>query len=357
LREARSNLGWVLTEMGELDEGLRHLDALLEEFPDDHDARLMRATANLKHGRFAAGWRDYGARHQNPTAIASPYEFPVWDGSPQSQRTLLVTAEQGVGDQIMFASCLAGARMRVGRILVECHPHLVPLLHRAFPLERVGTRTAEFPPAWTAGEKIDLQLPFGDLPRFFRNTPADFPSHAGYLGADPARVRYWKQRLDALGPGLKVGLSWRGGTPNSRRSLRSIEPKSMAPLLQQPAHFVNLQYGSLDSDLSAFQQMAGAKFVHWPEALDDYDETAALVVALDLVISVCTAVIHLAGALGRPVWVLTPAIPEWRYLYEGTTLPWYPSARLFRQQRVFDWTEVLASTVRALAQFNAGDDV
>jgi tetratricopeptide (TPR) repeat protein len=357
LREARSNLGWVLTEMGELDEGLRCLNSLLAEFPEDHDARLMRATANLKYGRFAEGWRDYDARHHSESAIANPYDFPLWDGSVQAGSTLLVTAEQGVGDQIMFASCLAEARARVGRLLIECHPHLVPLLQRAFPFDKVGTRVAEASlPPWVADARINLQIPFGSLPQYFRNKAADFPRHAGYLRANPARVQYWKGRLDALRPGLKVGLSWRGGTANSRRSLRSIEPEGLTPMFQQPACFVNLQYGSTEADIAVFRELAGARFVHWPEALDDYDETAALVVALDLVVSVCTAVIHLAGALGQPVWVLAPAIPEWRYLSSGSVLPWYPSARLFRQQRVFAWDDVVADATRELARFTSVND-
>lgn len=356
LREARSNLGWVLTEMGALDEGLRCLDSLLRETPEDHDARLMRSTANLKFGRFADGWRDYGARHSSAAAIASPYAFPIWDGSAQAQSTLLLTAEQGVGDQIMFASCLGDARRRVGRMMIECHPHLVPLLQRAFPLDKVGTRSADGSlPAWVEGQP-DLQLPMGSLPGFFRNSGPDFPRHAGYLEAKPERVRYWRGRLAALGPGIKAGVSWRGGTPNSRRSLRSIEPANLAPLLQQPGYFVNLQYGSAETDLAAFRELAGDRFVHWPDALDDYEETAALVVALDLVVSVCTAVIHLAGALGRPVWVLVPAIPEWRYLYAGSELPWYPSARLFRQQRVFEWEHVIAEVARGLADLNSQND-
>jgi tetratricopeptide (TPR) repeat protein len=351
LREARSNLGWILTEIGDLGGGLKCLDQLLDEMPEDHEVRLMRATANLKFGRFGAGWPDYEARHHSVTAIANPHHYPTWDGSLSPDATLLVVAEQGVGDQIMFASCLSETRERVGSMVIECHPHLVPLLQRAFPHDCVGARDQAQPlNAWAGSEAIDLQIPFGSLPQFFRNTLNDFPRHSGYLTADPERVRYWAQRLQALGPGLKVGLSWRGGTINSRRSLRSIEPESLAPLLGLPVHFINLQYGSTEPDRAALSDMWTGKFVHWPDALESYDETAALVVALDLVVSVCTAVIHLAGALGRPVWVLTPAAPEWRYGAAGATLPWYPSARLFRQVRAFEWGEVVERAALALAE-------
>ncbi len=344
-REARANLGWILTEMGRVDEGIACLDRLLEADAGDHEARLMRAVAKLKAGRFAAGWSDYESRHQSVTAMPNPYRFPVWGGASNACTTLLVIAEQGIGDQIMFASCLGDARPLVGRMLIECHPYLVPILQRAFPLDRVGSRAGEGRPDWASGERVDAQLPMGSLPRLFRKSINDFPRHGGYLKADPVRVEYWRARLQALGPGVKAGISWKGGTVTSRRSLRSLEPEMFAPLWAGPGYFVNLQYGSTESELVAFARLRGASFIHWPEALENYEETAALVVALDLVVSVCTAVIHLAGALGRPVWILTPSAPEWRYLGAGESLPWYPSARLFRQREAFVWGEVIERVV------------
>jgi tetratricopeptide (TPR) repeat protein len=342
-REAQANLGWMLTELGNVDEGIVCLDRLLEVDPDDHEARLMRSTALLKAGRFAEGWPDYESRNQSVTALASPYEFPVWNGESNASVTLLVTAEQGIGDQIMFSSCLRDARPRVGSLLIECHPYLVPLLQRAFPRDRVGVRDRDGKlPEWAGGADVDAQLPMGSLPGLFRNDINSFPRHTGYLRANPDRVKFWEGRLQSLGPGLKAGLSWKGGTVISRRSLRSLAPEMLSPLLSKPGFFINLQYGSTEAELAEFAGLGGAgKFVHWPYALESYEETAALIVALDLVISVCTAVIHLAGALGRPVWILTPSAPEWRYLGAGETLPWYPSARLFRQEEPFLWTEVL----------------
>ena len=350
-REARVNLGWILCESGEPDEGIACLDLLIEEDPADHEARLMRATAQLKLARFEAGWSDYESRHHSVTATPCPYDFPIWDGTPNPQKTLLVVAEQGIGDQIMFASCLGSLRPAVGKLLIECHPYLVPLLQRAFPQDKVGSRVPGCAvPDWTGGERIDAQLPIGSLPRFFRNAAGDFPRHGGYLSADPVRVAYWRARLRALGPGSKVGLSWKGGTATSRRSLRSLEPEMIEPLFGAGGYFINLQYGTTEAELLAFARLKakGANFIHWPDALESYEETAALVVALDLVISVCTAVIHLAGALGQQVWILVPSAPEWRYLASGEVLPWYPSARLFRQKEPFAWDEVLERVAREL---------
>jgi len=161
------------------------------------------------------------------------------------------------------------------------------------------------------------------------------------LRAAPERVEYWRAKLAELGSGPKIGLSWGGGVKATRRHLRSIALGVFMPILRHPGRFVSLQYGDCGEDLSALNREQGVVLPHWSDALNDYDETAALVCALDLVISVCTAVIHLAGALGRPVWVLVPAVPEWRYLDHGDRLPWYPSARLFRQAESGRWQGVI----------------
>jgi len=340
---ALSNLGWILLEKGDHAQGLKLLDAALARDPGDHETRLVRSYMNLKRGEFESGWRDYEARHHSRFAMPRQSDFPQWDGTPLDGKTLLVRGEQGFGDQIMFASCLHEAIARAGRCIIECDPRLVALFRRSFPTAIVE---ASAPPAghaaWTRqGLSVDCQIPMGSLPRLFRNRWEDFPRHAGYLHAAPERVAHWRVRLDALGPGAKIGLSWRGGVAVTRRHLRSLALQEFLPLLRLPAKFVSLQYGDCASDLNALSREHGVILPHWQDALDDYDETAALVCALDLVISVCTAVIHLAGALGKPVWILVPAVAEWRYLDRGEVMPWYPSARLFRQTTSGPWQEVL----------------
>ena len=198
-------------------------------------------------------------------------------------------------------------------------------------------------PAWhKPAQTVDWQIPMGSLPGLLRKRREEFPRHTGYLRAAPERIAYWRSRLDALGPGPKIGVSWRGGIATTRRHLRSLSLEEFLPILRLPASFVSLQYGDCADDLDALGREHGLGLPHWQEALDDYDETAALICALDLVVSVCTAVIHLAGALGKPVWVLVPAVAEWRYLDRGETLPWYPSARLFRQAVAGQWQEPIS---------------
>ena len=162
--------------------------------------------------------------------------------------------------------------------------------------------------------------------------------------ADPALVAEYRQRLAGLGTGLKVGLSWRGGTDKTRRSLRSVELAELHDLFEvSGARFVNLQYDShlTDDDLRPLVQ--DGVIIDWREALEDYERTAALVASLDVVVSVCTAVIHLAGALGRPTLIMAPYSPEWRYGIAGSSMPWYPSVHIERQRTPRAWGAVVAS--------------
>lgn len=353
---ALSNLGWILMEKGDYARGLELLDAVLARDPDDQETRLARGYMKLKHGDFDGGWRDFEARHHSRFALARVTGFERWDGAPMPDRTLLISAEQGLGDQIMFASCFGDAIARSGRCIIECNPKLLRLFQRSFP----GAAVIPEPAVAESGARpvqvqtVDRQIPMGSLPGLFRRREEEFPRHAGYLRAAPERVVYWRARLDELGPGPKIGVSWRGGIATTRRHLRSFAPEEFLPVLRQPARFISLQYGDCNDELSALARGHGVVLPHWQDALDDYDETAALVCALDLVLSVCTAVIHLAGALGRPVWVLVPAIAEWRYLDHGEALPWYPSARLFRQAAPGPWRDLIATVAAECGRYAEG---
>ena len=352
---AMVNLAWMHFETGSHDAGEALIDQVLAASPQDDEARLVKSYANLKRGRFAEGWRDYHARLTRPSARERPYRFPRWDGRAAPGARLLVYAEQGLGDQIMFASCIAEARGLVGSLTIECHPKLVALFARSFPGCEVRPSVPFGEPArWLAQvPAFDLQAPLGDLPVHFRPDWASFPAHDGYLRADLERVAMWRERLAGLGAGRKLGLSWAGGAPGTRRHLRSLPPQALLPLLASDARFVSLQYGDCAADLAAIRALSGVALPHWPETIEDYDDTAALVCALDGVVSVCTAIVHLSGALGRPVWVLTPSVPEWRYLHEGERLPWYPSARLVRQAAPGDWGGPVAELAALLARQSA----
>lgn len=349
------NQTMVLMQRGQLEDVILVCDRLLAANPELHEARLNRALAKLKLGRFAEAWTDYEARKlARGNYIARPFTFREWQGEPLTGKTLLVYAEQGLGDEIMFASCLPEIIARAGECILECSPRLEGLMRRSFPAQSVhAADQSDADPDWLARVgRVDFQVATGSLPRFFRRAATDFPQHGGYLRADPARVGQWRQRLSKLGGVIRVGVSWKGGSPSTRGQLRSLALAELLPILRnKDAVFVSLQYGASGTEREALLQAGGVRVHHWQEAIDDYDETAALVSALDLVISVQTAVVHLAGALGKPVWVMVPAVAEWRYLQSGDTMPWYPSVRLFRQSRADDWKPVIDSITTELAQW------
>jgi tetratricopeptide (TPR) repeat protein len=331
--------GSAHVELGRLDEGLRDFERALALRPDFALAAFHRALALLLMGDFARGWDGYELRRLDPRRAGAPAAAAEWDGAPLGG-TLLVTREQGLGDEIMFASLLPEVIARVGHCVVESDPRLRPLLARSFPAATVYATGQALPRA------ADAAIPAGSLPRFLRRQAGDFPRHAGYLRADARRVQACRERLSRLGAGLKVGLSWTGGVRETRRPVRSIPIEQLGPLLATPGvRFVSLQYTS-----EAAQEAAAHGIAHWPEVIADYEETAAMACAVDLVISVCTSLVHLGGALGRPVWVMAPYSPEWRYGFSGERMPWYPSVRIFRQPAYGEWQPVIDAVAGALAR-------
>jgi len=332
---ARNSLGYALQVTGALDEALACYDEALALDPDYVQAHVNRAAVWLLREDFARGWEEYEWRLREPRHALPLADFAParWDGRPLAGCSLLVHGEQGLGDQIMYASCLPQVLAQGGRCVVSCEPRLVTLFRRSFP----GATFAAAPPR---GERFDTAIEMASLPRLLRRAAHDFPSHEGYLRADRQRVDAYRERLARLGPGRKIGLSWRGGVPQTGRPWRSLAAADLAPLLAvESCTFISLQYGG----------EAPPPGVHrWPDAIADYEETAALVCALDLTITVCTAVAHLCGALGRPAWVMAPVSPEPRYGFSGPGMRWYPSLHMFRQRSFGDWRPVIRDIVAAL---------
>ena len=349
----RVNLGAAYDHTGRFAESERTYDFVLRNEPSNFTALWNRAHLVLARHDFERGWSDYLYRLQ-VEGIWAPRLIPFtpWKGEPLQGKTIAVSAEQGLGDQIMFASCAPDLCAQGAAVVLECDHRLSALFQRSFPQVKVIATRHELEPKWLREVgMLDYHAPAGNLPTILRKRLQDFPRHEGYLRADPAKVEKWRARVAELGPGLKVGLSWRGGTHTTRRQLRSLSLRDLLPILRVPGcRFVSLQYGEAQPELEALRETEAIEIAHWPEAIDDYDETAALCCALDLTISVCTAVIHLNGALGRPVWVMVPAVAEWRYGRHGERMPWYPSARLIRQPSRGDWGTVIqtvASRLRA----------
>ncbi len=345
-----NNLGISLQDLGRLGEAIACYDSAIALRPDFELALLHRSLLYLLLHDFARGWNDYDRRLSSIGQPRRPDVYPRWDGSCLDGRGILVYAEQGIGDEIMFASCLPQVIAASRNCVIECSSRLEQLFRRSFPAATVYATAPEYDfPQLGSDAGIDLQIPMGSLPQYLRRSYADFPQHSGYLQADPERIRTWRQRLAALGPSLKVGISWQGGTHKTRRPLRSLPLASWLPILRTPGvKFFSLQYTDCSQELAQFWATTGIEVVDWQEVRDEYEDAAALVSALDLVISVCTAVIHLGGALGKPVWVLAPFGPEWRYGAAGEKMPWYSSVRIFRQPSYAAWDPVIAAVAHAL---------
>ncbi len=316
-------------------------------------ARLL-----LIQERFEQGWEEYEWRKRESVRAHVYTELPYreWEGQSLEGKALLVNGEQGLGDEIMFASCLAEIAANARRCVLFCNRRLEPLFRRSFPFaEVIGGSNRTEQDRFPVVEGIDYQVAAGSLPRFLRRRAADFPRHAGYLRADPAKVDAWRARLSSLGAGPKIGLSWKGGTPLSDATRRTLSLESFDRILSKPAaHWVSLQFGDCEAERRAFAARTGRVLHHWQEAIDDLDETAALMSALDLRITVCNTQVHLSGGLGLAVWVLAPQFPDWRYGYSGEGMAWYPQARLIRQSAAGDWQGPLAELERSLDAFLQG---
>jgi len=350
--EAWQNLGAVFQELGDFDAALACFEAVLCRVPDHAEVQWNQALLWLDQGNLRQGWPAYESRWRTRLA-PSCFPLPLWDGTPLTNRTILVTAEQGIGDELLFASCVPDLLQQAGHVVIECEPRLAPLFVRSFPTATVYGAVRDDHHWLQQALPLDVYSPGGSLPRFLRPTLESFPSQAGYLQPDMARRALYQQRLAALGPGLKVGLAWR----SMRARTDPVQYTTLAQwadLLHIPGvQWVNLQYDEPEEELAAVQAQCGGQIHTWVD-LDlrhDLDGVAALIAALDLVIAPHTAVAELAGGIGHEVWLLTTAAGDWASF--GTTgYPWHPQMRVLRQQQYGRWDEVLAQVandVRRLA--------
>lgn len=337
-------LGIVLAYLGRFDEALATLNEHVRHHPNDPNVRFHRGSVRLLQLDFEGGWEDYAYRGFSTSENFRVLPFPLWRGEALEGKKIVVLAEQGLGDQVMFANCLPDLlERRPAEVVVEVIRRIAPTLARSFPQCRVIATSQSRRLEWVKDcPDMDYYVPLGDLPRYFRRSLDAFPRHDGYLVPDPLRVAHWRRRLEESGPGPYVGMSWKGGTEGTRTSLRSLTPLDFLPLSQRrSATWVCLQYGAVQEAVDEAARH-GYRLAYWPESISDLDEFAALIAALDLVITVCNTTVHYAGGLGKPVWVLAPSVPEWRYGAKNVTLPWYPSSRIFRQTALGDWSGVMS---------------
>jgi hypothetical protein len=271
---------------------------------------------------------------------------------PLGGRRLLIWAEQGVGDEVMFASLVPDVLAAGGRPVILCNSRLVPLFARSFPAAQVLHCSD---PGHFCQLPADCHVPMGSLPRFFRSAQDRFLPHRGYLRPDDTLVEHLRARYASLGSGLKVGISWRSGNRTSGRR-RSAPLSSWRELLQTDGvQFVNVQYGDCRQELDDVKRDSGVEVYHDEQVdpLRDMDAFAAQIAALDLVISIDNSTVHMAGALGKPVWTLLSVAPNWRWFHGRDDSPWYPAMRLFRQTKLADWPALFQHVAAALAAWKA----
>ena len=328
--QAMSNLSLAYVQTAEPGLGIHWADKALE-LRQDSAAQEMKGYAHLMLRQWEKGWQGYEGALHGKIRVPRPFASePYWDGKPVD--TLLVCGEQGIGDEISFASMLPDVQ-GVKNLLVECDHRLEGLFARSFPHAQViGSRWRKENRA-LFHVKPSAHCLIGSLGQFARSSDESFTGRP-YLIADPERRLQWRALLDTL-PGKKVGIAWRGGKHHTRAEDRSLDIEQLLPILQVPGcTFVSLEYKDADADIARMRER-GIEIRHWHRAVQspDYDDTAALVAELDLVVSVQTSVVHLAGGLGVPCWALIPSKPLWRYGMTGETFPWANSVRLFRQKR------------------------
>jgi hypothetical protein len=338
------NLALVHYRRLELDRSIAYARRALALDPTVPGAHFQLAEALLLRGEFGEGWQEYEWRYQTAGAAQPlpPSDRPQWDGAPFSGRILLLIADQGFGDVIQYCRYIPWVRRRCPEIVVAADTILHPLIRQidaALPLIDHWSRCPPFA----------AFCPLSGLPRLHGTTLATIPSEIPYLRADPVRTAAWRARLqDLLPPGFRrIGIVWAGRPTHNNDFNRSVRLPAFAPLAALDGiALVSLQKGSARSAIGEYFERA--PLLNLGAAIGDFVDTMAIIDTLDLVVTVDTSVAHLAGAMGRPVWVLLPYAPDWRWLLDRDDSPWYPTARLFRQPRPGDWGGVIRRVCEAL---------
>jgi hypothetical protein len=334
--DAWRNLGVALNASGQFDEATAAFRRALEIKPDFADVHFNLGILLLLRGDFQNGWPEYEWRWKLPRQLTSAPQVPrQWDASELHGQTILLYGEQGIGDTLQFVRYVPMVVARGSRLIVECQREVAPLFEGFAGIERIVVSGDPRP-------RFDQHCALLSLPRVFSTDIGSIPAQIPYIKADPQLVQQWQSRF---GPkqGSRVGIAWAGRPTHKNDRNRSIAFSELAPLWSVPGiEFFSLQKTSGPRHAPP----AGTQWIDWTDDLGDFAQTAALIENLDLVITVDTAVAHLAGAMGKPVWVLLPFVPDWRWLLDREDSPWYPTMRLFRQSAIGDW----AGAIRKVAE-------
>lgn len=352
------NLSALHIDNGDFDEGERCANECLRLSPGGRKSAVSNlGMCQLARREWREGWKNYREVVGGDWCPKVIYNGePQWEG--EADQVVVIYEDQGVGDAISFASMLPDAIKHSKKIILDCEPKLEALFRRSFPKANVyGTRreTGSSGRTWEKRDRtFDASIPLSQLGQFFRNSAFDFPGTA-YLEPCPVRTAMWRTRFAGLGKPV-IGIAWSGGVAHTNARYRQVTLEQLLPVFRSvDAHWVSLQYKDASREIEAFRAAhPGIDLVQYPWATltSDYDDTAALIAALDQVICMQTAVAHTAGALGVPVTVLLPTATTWRYGNSGESIPWYQSMRIVRQQTHGQWEmEIERAASRIILDF------
>jgi tetratricopeptide (TPR) repeat protein len=340
--DAHNMIGANLNQLGRYGESLSYFEKAIELSPNYPAARWNRALHALLHGDLERGFADYEWRSQRHRAVdqAKDRGRPFWDGTDPAGKTILLRAEQGVGDSIQFIRYVPLLAERGAKVIFSGQESVCELIRSAGGLAAAVSHENE-------PEEFDFHLPLLSLPHIFRTRLDSIPAKIPYLCADAGKIETWRNRIAREADGLAVGIAWAGNPKHQEDRDRSIALSDFASL----GRIANVTFYSLQKGPGASQaaKMPEMNLIDLTADLHDFSDTAAMLENLDLIISVDTAVAHLAGALGRPVWTLLPFMPDWRWMLNRSDTPWYPTMKLFRQRSRGDWGRVVAEVAEKLA--------
>jgi len=338
--ELHNNLGAILQKQERIDEAITSYDRAIELDPDYAEAHMNRSFALLLTGNYKEGWMENEWRLRTKAHSLKKFHKPKWNGSPLNGKTILAHAEQGFGDTIQFVRYLPMVQALGGQVIFECHKSLHRLLRNYAGIDNIIEKAPE------SDLKFDTHIPILSLPEVFGTTLDSIPSDTPYIMADSGLEKKWRIRFGNDND-FKIGIVWAGNADNKKDRIRSCTLVDFSPLLNiQGTAFFSLQKGP--ASVEADNIPGEMKIINLNNQLRDFADTAAVIANLDLIISVDTAVVHLAGALGKPVWTLLHFAPDWRWMLNRNDSPWYPSMRLFRQTQVNDWDGVFKQVKETL---------
>jgi Flp pilus assembly protein TadD len=338
--EAYANLGHALREQGLFEQAIDACRRAISLQPDSAETHANLALTLLLLGNLEEGFPEYEWRTKIGTTHTPQFAHPQWTGGDVSGKTVLLHSEQGLGDTLQFVRYAPLVAARGARVILECQPELACLLKSVQGITTVVSKGE-------ARQQFDLHCPLMSLPFAFGTRLSTIPKNVPYITVDRSLSEQWRDRFNTTPRALRAGLVWAGQPAHVNDRKRSISLSQLAPLnAVNGVQFYSLQKG--EAGREAATAPAQMSLIDWTEDLNDFADTAAFISQLDLVISVDTAVVHLAGAINKPVWVLLPFVPDWRWRLDGEDNPWYPSVRLFRQKSHNDWEHVMHQVVDAL---------